>query len=90
MKKTGKRLLAAMLLFCTILIGAAGYEVMAADEAQSTESTSETVNSADDLPEKESVSSLVLQEIFMSVITRAMAPAPWWSVTTKVRMRSRH
>ena len=39
MKKTGKRLLAAMLLFCTILIGAAGYEVMAADEAQSTEST---------------------------------------------------
>ena len=42
MKKTGKRLLAAMLLFCTILIGAAGYEVMAADEAQSTESTSET------------------------------------------------
>ena len=69
MKKTGKRLLAAMLLFCTILIGAAGYEVMAADEAQS---------------------SLVLQEIFMSVITRAMAPAPWWSVTTKVRMRSRH
>ena len=52
MKKTGKRLLAAMLLFCTILIGAAGYEVMAADEAQSTESTSETVNSADDLPGK--------------------------------------
>ena len=41
-----------MLLFCTILIGAAGYEVMAADEAQSTESTSETVNSADDLPGK--------------------------------------
>lgn len=63
---------------------------MAADEAQSTESTSGTVNSADDLPGKESVSSLVLQEIFMSVITRAMAPAPWWSVTTKVRMRSRH
>ena len=52
MKKTGKRLLAAMLLFCTILIGAAGYEVMAADEAQSTESTSGTVNSADDLPGK--------------------------------------
>ena len=26
MKKTGKRLLAAMLLFCTILIGAAGYD----------------------------------------------------------------
>lgn len=90
MKKTGKRLLAAMLLFCTILISAAGYEVMAADEAQSTESTSGTVNSADDLPGKESVSSLVLQEIFMSVITRAMAPAPWWSVTTRVRMRSRH
>lgn len=90
MKKTGKRLLAAMLLFCTILIGAAGYEVMAADEAQSTESTSGTVNSADDLPGKESVSSLVLRVIFMSVITRAMAPAPWWSVTTRVRMRSRH
>ena len=90
MKKTGKRLLAAMLLFCTILIGAAGYEVMAADEAQSTESTSETVNSADDLPGKRIGVSLVLQEIFMSVITRAMAPAPWWSVTTKVRMRSRH
>ena len=52
MKKTGKRLLAAMLLFCTILIGAAGYEVMAADEAQSTESTSGTVNSVDDLPGK--------------------------------------
>ncbi len=52
MKKTGKRLLAAFLLFCTVLIGATGYEVMAADEAQSTENTSGTVNSADDLPGK--------------------------------------
>ena len=34
MKKTGKRLLAAMLLFCTILIGAAGYEVMAAEHGK--------------------------------------------------------
>ena len=86
MKKTGKRLLAAMLLFCTILIGAAGYEVMAADEAQSTESTSETVNSADDLPGKR----IGVQLGTTGDISRAMAPAPWWSVTTKVRMRSRH
>ena len=90
MKKTGKRLLAAMLLFCTILIGAAGYEVMAADEAQSTESTSGTVNSADDLPGKRIGVQLGTTGDIMSVITRAMAPAPWWSVTTKVRMRSRH
>ena len=52
MKRTGKRFIAALLLFCTVLIGAAGYEVLAADETQSTENTSGTVNSADDLPGK--------------------------------------
>ena len=46
MKRTGKRFIAALLLFCTVLIGAAGYEVLAADETQSTENTSGTVNSA--------------------------------------------
>ena len=40
MKRTGKRFIAALLLFCTVLIGAAGYEVLAADETQSTENTS--------------------------------------------------
>ncbi len=52
MKRTGKRFIAALLLFCTVLIGAAGHEVLAADETQSTENTSGTVNSADDLPGK--------------------------------------